>query len=146
MSVAILTSASRSSFLAYYFYIAVYRYRTRPFFSFTKPPENRFQFIKFLIIFTNRPYLPTCLLHYTAQKAREECSRRPPGVFRERSSSSVTHLFSFVGLRDLAALCGGSGNRGVLRCGVGVIHGVWRSEEHTSELQSLMRISYAVFC
>src|SRR3546814_4226881 len=27
-----------------------------------------------------------------------------------------------------------------------VVHGVWRSEEHTSELQSLMRISYAVFC
>src|SRR3546814_3441149 len=25
-------------------------------------------------------------------------------------------------------------------------HGVDRSEEHTSELQSLMRISYAVFC
>src|SRR3546814_9767510 len=25
-------------------------------------------------------------------------------------------------------------------------HGVYRSEEHTSELQSLMRISYAVFC
>src|SRR3546814_1179975 len=24
--------------------------------------------------------------------------------------------------------------------------GFWRSEEHTSELQSLMRISYAVFC
>src|SRR3546814_10006756 len=23
---------------------------------------------------------------------------------------------------------------------------VWRSEEHTSELQSLMRISYSVFC
>src|SRR3546814_4339199 len=31
---------------------------------------------------------------------------------------------------------------------VGVIHreAVGRSEEHTSELQSLMRISYAVFC
>src|SRR3546814_2835400 len=28
------------------------------------------------------------------------------------------------------------------RCGTGQ----WRSEEHTSELQSLMRISYAVFC
>src|SRR3546814_4654840 len=27
-----------------------------------------------------------------------------------------------------------------------VIAGVSRSEEHTSELQSLMRISYAVFC
>src|SRR3546814_4675112 len=25
-------------------------------------------------------------------------------------------------------------------------HHRWRSEEHTSELQSLMRISYAVFC
>src|SRR3546814_6604316 len=25
-------------------------------------------------------------------------------------------------------------------------HGMQRSEEHTSELQSLMRISYAVFC
>src|SRR3546814_3765868 len=34
--------------------------------------------------------------------------------------------------------------------GIGIFHaGVeygWRSEEHTSELQSLMRISYAVFC
>src|SRR3546814_3611923 len=27
-----------------------------------------------------------------------------------------------------------------------VLEGVHRSEEHTSELQSLMRISYAVFC
>src|SRR3546814_10804062 len=27
-----------------------------------------------------------------------------------------------------------------------VLHQVGRSEEHTSELQSLMRISYAVFC
>src|SRR3546814_2655787 len=32
----------------------------------------------------------------------------------------------------------------VIRCSVGRDHG--RSEEHTSELQSLMRISYAVFC
>src|SRR3546814_3028994 len=28
----------------------------------------------------------------------------------------------------------------------GVQHPIHRSEEHTSELQSLMRISYAVFC
>src|SRR3546814_5389720 len=27
-----------------------------------------------------------------------------------------------------------------------VTMGIWRSEEHTSELQSLMRIAYAVFC
>src|SRR3546814_3420153 len=29
---------------------------------------------------------------------------------------------------------------------VAQLHGLERSEEHTSELQSLMRISYAVFC
>src|SRR3546814_9842087 len=28
----------------------------------------------------------------------------------------------------------------------GLVFSQWRSEEHTSELQSLMRISYAVFC
>src|SRR3546814_1086675 len=32
------------------------------------------------------------------------------------------------------------------RAGGGDREGVLRSEEHTSELQSLMRISYAVFC
>src|SRR3546814_2092983 len=32
------------------------------------------------------------------------------------------------------------------RVGQGGAHGIARSEEHTSELQSLMRISYAVFC
>src|SRR3546814_10724095 len=44
--------------------------------------------------------------------------------------------------------------RGCGRCGeteaterqIGRSRAGWRSEEHTSELQSLMRISYAVFC
>src|SRR3546814_9492463 len=31
-------------------------------------------------------------------------------------------------------------------CQISVVVRIWRSEEHTSELQSLMRISYAVFC
>src|SRR3546814_9235892 len=31
-------------------------------------------------------------------------------------------------------------------CSVGSLIDIGRSEEHTSELQSLMRISYAVFC
>src|SRR3546814_6913652 len=34
----------------------------------------------------------------------------------------------------------------VLGCGLGFVESLQRSEEHTSELQSLMRISYAVFC
>src|SRR3546814_7695378 len=35
--------------------------------------------------------------------------------------------------------------KGELGTGLGLPQ-IWRSEEHTSELQSLMRISYAVFC
>src|SRR3546814_10016963 len=37
---------------------------------------------------------------------------------------------------------------GFLRCGSAIASSIalMRSEEHTSELQSLMRISYAVFC
>src|SRR3546814_8752857 len=31
-------------------------------------------------------------------------------------------------------------------CNYGIVGGFFRSEEHTSELQSLMRISYAVLC
>src|SRR3546814_4770150 len=41
-------------------------------------------------------------------------------------------IFSIIKLKYLAALAGKGTNE--------------RSEEHTSELQSLMRISYAVFC
>src|SRR3546814_6065883 len=48
-----------------------------------------------------------------------------------------------IEVEDLAA------NRRMGELGAGLIEpgsGVLRSEEHTSELQSLMRISYAVFC
>src|SRR3546814_6586483 len=41
----------------------------------------------------------------------------------------------------LKLLAEGCGNNAVENC-----HTMKRSEEHTSELQSLMRISYAVFC
>src|SRR3546814_10510273 len=36
--------------------------------------------------------------------------------------------------------------RSAISNGTSVSAWPWRSEEHTSELQSLMRISYAVFC
>src|SRR3546814_10006728 len=45
-----------------------------------------------------------------------------------------------VGLADRHA------DRSVVLADQGAVQSVPRSEEHTSELQSLMRISYAVFC
>src|SRR3546814_2968948 len=47
------------------------------------------------------------------------------------------------GYRLAASIASGEARWGVALCGSGI--GI-RSEEHTSELQSLMRISYAVFC
>src|SRR3546814_9581318 len=44
------------------------------------------------------------------------------------------------GQPNVVPLCDGAGEI------VAIGDGVRRSEEHTSELQSLMRISYAVFC
>src|SRR3546814_9562508 len=90
--------------------------------------------------------------------------RRPPGsprtctlfpvttLFRSvvpgRAGRPVDHVVAFqrrqrqhVELADVQALRQvGVGSADALE------HGAVRSEEHTSELQSLMRISYAVFC
>src|SRR3546814_2328489 len=49
---------------------------------------------------------------------------------------------------DTALLAGARQRACILHEGIHMLHGQLeeRSEEHTSELQSLMRISYAVFC
>src|SRR3546814_5453434 len=87
--------------------------------------------------------------------------RRPPRSTRTDTLFPYTTLFrsarqTFVivlGLDlDLAEVDGivglhAAGETGALdRFGAQVIERLDRSEEHTSELQSLMRISYAVFC
>src|SRR3546814_6342096 len=58
----------------------------------------------------------------------------------------VTHVSPGVSDVDeqVAALLGGFSQE--VAAGFTVAHLRYRSEEHTSELQSLMRISYAVFC
>src|SRR3546814_6557110 len=78
--------------------------------------------------------------------------RRPPRSTRTDTLFPYTTLFRSgfaAGMPDV----GGHTHRRHQRLGVGILDprgagsgGDCRSEEHTSELQSLMRISYAVFC
>src|SRR3546814_1043702 len=84
--------------------------------------------------------------------------RRPPRSTRTDTLFPYTTLFrsqAMPGHRQVARgerLAGGvldlAGDRRDLQAGARHEHpvDVGRSEEHTSELQSLMRISYAVFC
>src|SRR3546814_4201776 len=90
--------------------------------------------------------------------------RLPPRSTRTDTLFPYTTLFRSAGaaynghlavVEDLAAhgiLCGRFGANWAACNGFLAIvqavraYGVHRSEEHTSELQSLMRISYAVFC
>src|SRR3546814_1314576 len=75
--------------------------------------------------------------------------RRPPRSTRTDTLFPYTTLFrSWLsaglasGVGELADPC-----TTITRpAGVGLVLTLTRSEEHTSELQSLMRISYAVFC
>src|SRR3546814_6403688 len=82
--------------------------------------------------------------------------RRPPRSTRTDTLFPYTTLFRALEVRDheLGQVGPVAGRRGLggdvaLERFVGLQHGGRRhvrSEEHTSELQSLMRISYAVFC
>src|SRR3546814_4169119 len=65
---------------------------------------------------------------------------------RAFSGSSSGGLFALAGARAVASrLPAPPGGTGGVARGVSGVQ-VRRSEEHTSELQSLMRISHAVFC
>src|SRR3546814_2451713 len=66
--------------------------------------------------------------------------RRPPRSTRTDTLFPYTTLFRSVRCRGRARkrFCASAPAHGALS--------ISRSEEHTSELQSLMRISYAVFC
>src|SRR3546814_4265176 len=67
-----------------------------------------------------------------------------PGIEHDRRLGDAAHLGDDVQLAEPveALLVVGQ----ALELGRAALRGVARSEEHTSELQSLMRISYAVFC
>src|SRR3546814_8820816 len=72
--------------------------------------------------------------------------RRPPRSTRTDTLFPYTTLFRSVrGRITFLSLCL-KGSRYQAPWGAASPNGPRRSEEHTSELQSLMRISYAVFC
>src|SRR3546814_6561555 len=69
--------------------------------------------------------------------ARTGLSRMAAGALTDRRAAGrVHHRLRDVLAQRLYGLC----------CGYEDLNDHDRSEEHTSELQSLMRISYAVFC
>src|SRR3546814_7095500 len=80
--------------------------------------------------------------------------RRPPRSTRTDTLFPYTTLFrSLDRIQRFGQPDAGQGvlaldrrHRNGGRQGIGIVRVVVRSEEHTSELQSLMRISYAVFC
>src|SRR3546814_4022685 len=69
--------------------------------------------------------------------------RQPP--HRSRRDRDRRHHRADVGVLRLLRLCDRIG-AGLSEARLPVSRPANRSEEHTSELQSLMRISYAVFC
>src|SRR3546814_7267773 len=73
-----------------------------------------------------------------SKKARAAVSMRKDRRGYERNTN--------VGTNDLHLGGGGGEGEGVLSGNRELVSREGRSEEHTSELQSLMRISYAVFC
>src|SRR3546814_2507094 len=75
--------------------------------------------------------------------------RRPPRSTRTDTLFPYTTLFRSIAssaVQRRALRASTSRNRSGKRRRKAIASGDSRSEEHTSELQSLMRISYAVFC
>src|SRR3546814_4691848 len=87
---------------------------------------------------TYRNTVPLCnlLIFPTLDTSQHEYD---PGSIRQR-------LKYFHGAREALLLCQDVLGRKIHTCVKRFVKLIMRSEEHTSELQSLMRISYAVFC
>src|SRR3546814_4639341 len=71
----------------------------------------------------------------------------PQGVIIASPANPTGTIIEPDELEAIAAVCADRGIR-IISDEIyhGLSYGLPRSEEHTSELQSLMRISYAVFC
>src|SRR3546814_4199829 len=91
----------------------------------------------FILVFVSLGFLLLPGISFACQSkqdiAQTSCSNREKAYDEENMPCCANHL-SKNDTKD----CDGSCRHGSCHCP--------RSEEHTSELQSLMRISYAVFC
>src|SRR3546814_7002109 len=89
-------------------------------------------------------FLPAALRAGVRGRADNGPCRGSASLIPSEARDQVAAILAFVD---------GDGACDIAECGHGAPTGNWiavvivaRSEEHTSELQSLMRISYAVFC
>src|SRR3546814_6863755 len=91
---------------------------------------------------------PYTTLFRSRNRIRLAIDRRGGGEHEAVDAVVDAALQQVAGLAGIAEVVGERRGHGFRHDGVAgkMDHGGNRSEEHTSELQSLMRISYAVFC
>src|SRR3546814_7273230 len=92
---------------------------------------------------TRCPY--TTLVRSRIGRCTGAIAQQPGRTESRNRNDAERHLRRHA--RQMTRAPGAPGVRSfVVEAGANSIHAIIRSEEHTSELQSLMRISYAVFC
>src|SRR3546814_1992418 len=105
-------------------------------------------FISFLFLMIRRPPRSTrtdTLFPYTTL-FRSELARFNNGAWEQLQAARATSLFETPVEHFLVRAFLADGMDEVMAHMTAIEAAQTRSEEHTSELQSLMRISYAVFC
>src|SRR3546814_2916966 len=86
------------------------------------------------------------LFHYTTLFRSPRHAGKDVRQDRCRRTRDELQPVGFAGMRCIVVGLGVQGHKRRRVAGADFVVAVDRSEEHTSELQSLMRISYAVFC
>src|SRR3546814_7426656 len=88
--------------------------------------------------------VPRAVVHRDANAFEEQFRRG--GCFADRPCACQCPFGRAIDLRLVEDDKAPSKEAGAAFLAIGIRRRGFRSEEHTSELQSLMRISYAVFC
>src|SRR3546814_3013014 len=91
------------------------------------------------------PFLRVGGMQLFRMESSDKSEKVLPRIAQLASQTSAAYAMLTLGCAAAYALAGMTGFEAVTHAMATVSTG-GRSEEHTSELQSLMRISYAVFC